>query len=283
MELTGISISGGEPFLRKDLIDIVEMLPSKKIFINTNGTLTNQISNLIEHTNKELGFGVSIDGMEETHNLQRGVNSFNLAINTIKLLKRKRIPVIISFTITPINIKDINNVYILSKKLHCGFAMRAAQNSIYYECDEKNKFTEQDIDMLREELGVLKEKWKENYLPGYFVFNIPNYLDDKIRLTPCYALEDSVFISEAGDVFACPELENVSLGNLKEKNLSEILSSREFAQMKERIRKLDCPGCWNDCTTLNNLDHTYLGLVKYPAKIGSLIVPPRLWNGLVFP
>lgn len=282
MNLKGISISGGEPFLRKDLLDVVEILPCNKVFINTNGTLINQVSNLLEHINKEIGFGISIDGMEETHNIQRGVNSFQLAINTIRLLKRKGILVIISFTITPYNIKDINDVYSLSKKLECGFAMRAAQNSIYYECDEKNKFTEKDIRLLREELRALKNNWKENYLPSYFVFNIPDYLENKIKLPPCYALENAIFVSETGNICACPELENISLGNLKEKSLSEIISSKEYKEMKEKTRRLNCPGCWNDCNTLNNLNHAYHGFIKYPAKVASLVIPPRIWNGLLF-
>jgi MoaA/NifB/PqqE/SkfB family radical SAM enzyme len=114
------------------------------------------------------------------------------------------------------------------------------------------------------------------------VFNIPNYLEKNITLPPCYELENAVFVSETGNVYACPDLENISLGNLKEKKLSEILSSKEFLQMKEKIRRLDCPGCWNDCAILNNLNHTYHGLIKYPAKIASMIVPPRIWNRILF-
>lgn len=280
--IKGASITGGEPFLRDDLLDIVEVLPSEKVFISTNGTLINRVSDLIRNTSKSLGFGVSIDGMEETHNLQRGVRSYNLVINTIKLLKNKHIPVIISFTITPNNIGDINNVYSLSKDMGCGFAMRPAQNSPYFG-GTKNKFSEHDICLLQEELNALKSRWRENYLPSYMVFNIINYMSGKIRLPPCYALKDSIIIGETGDVYACPDLVNISLGNLKERTLSEILSSEEAICMREKIKQLDCPGCWSDCNTLNNLNHTtYHGLIKYPARAASLILPPRLWNNVLF-
>lgn len=78
-----LTLTGGEPFLREDIMEILEyadFLGFKKIFIITNGTLLNDKiaaklgrfnEQFIKHATKEevkyFGIQVSIDGFKDTH------------------------------------------------------------------------------------------------------------------------------------------------------------------------------------------------------------------------
>lgn len=80
-----ISLFGGEPFLEFELIkDICEWTWSKNwrkryhFFIDTNGTLiTDEVKNWALLNRDKVCFGLSLDGSEITHNLNRS-NSFNM-------------------------------------------------------------------------------------------------------------------------------------------------------------------------------------------------------------
>ncbi len=108
-------------------------------------------------------------------------------------------------------------------------------------------------------------------------------MEGKTNIPKCYQLEDSVHISPTGDVYPCPALENISLGNIKQQKLSEILVSDNFLTMKGKIKNLQCPKCWNDCALLNNFNHIYYRrMLKYPFKISQTIIPPRILNNMVY-
>lgn len=67
------NITGGEPFIREDLADIVRELYKKsdRIVISTNGFFTDRIIKLCEKFPK-VGIRISIEGLEDTNNKIRG-------------------------------------------------------------------------------------------------------------------------------------------------------------------------------------------------------------------
>lgn len=92
LDINQINFSGGEPFVRKDFLDIVEYASNAglKIGITTNGSLINKsvISRLKSLENIEC-LQVSLDAdNSELHDYIRGVpGAFDQAINAIKLFK----------------------------------------------------------------------------------------------------------------------------------------------------------------------------------------------------
>ena len=75
-----IDISGGEPFLKEDIIEIITNLIKlgHSVGINTNGSFPEKIRKLIKEVENTdlMSFGVSIDGFENIHDKIRGINSF---------------------------------------------------------------------------------------------------------------------------------------------------------------------------------------------------------------
>ena len=73
-DLFWLDIAGGEPFLRKDLHQMINLFKKQVVSIPTNGYLLKNIQEQIELIDKketELVINFSLDGLEKTHNLIR--------------------------------------------------------------------------------------------------------------------------------------------------------------------------------------------------------------------
>lgn len=78
------NITGGEPFIRKDLKNIVRELYklSDRIVISTNGFFTDRIVDLCKEF-PNIGIRISIEGLEKTNNEIRGLaDGYNKGYST---------------------------------------------------------------------------------------------------------------------------------------------------------------------------------------------------------
>jgi len=119
-----ISLTGGEPFIRKDLlIDLIEFFDKSsncgQIGILTNGTLIDDaIAINLKAFNKLGEIQVSIDGASpESHDRIRGMGSFDNAISGIKILKNYGFYVSIMFTLHKLNKDEVLGVIDLAEQL----------------------------------------------------------------------------------------------------------------------------------------------------------------------
>lgn len=128
-----VKITGGEPFLRPDIKNILQYLDYHSIdyIIFTNGfILENNIDWLKELTHL-VCIRVSIDGTEKTNDIIRGAGSWERAISSILLLERYRIPCEINYTITKQNYKELpslSNELLtrgINSNIHTGFVKYA--------------------------------------------------------------------------------------------------------------------------------------------------------------
>lgn len=123
-------LSGGEPFLRKDLFEAISLFIKnnkvKVVSIPTNAILTKKI---IETTSKlaeefpEVVFSInpSIDALHKKNDEIRGIESFGKSIKTLKELEKirkqkKNIEIVINTTISNLNYKDIDKIIEFFKK-----------------------------------------------------------------------------------------------------------------------------------------------------------------------
>ncbi|MEM7396787.1 MAG: radical SAM protein, partial [Verrucomicrobiota bacterium] len=94
--LRTIDITGGEPFLRNDLPEVVGTIkkscPDANLLITTHGFFHARIERLlpeIRAIDPDIAFRISLDGMEETHNRVRGLpNFFGRAMKSIDALQK---------------------------------------------------------------------------------------------------------------------------------------------------------------------------------------------------
>jgi len=117
-----ISITGGEPFIRKDLFSFLEYLDSYEeisdLDILSNGTIiTDEIVEKLKKITKLNSIQISLDGSSpETHNRIRGPGNFERAIRGIKILIRHGIDVKVMFTLQRYNMKDVPSLIDLAIK-----------------------------------------------------------------------------------------------------------------------------------------------------------------------
>jgi len=106
-----LAITGGEPFIRKDLLDLLHYLeqqPSiKKIGILTNGTLIKEHINSLKSLTELYYIQMSLEGVREINDEIRGKGVFDNVIENTNLLKDVEIPVRWMVTLHKRNVDDV--------------------------------------------------------------------------------------------------------------------------------------------------------------------------------
>ena len=128
--LLNVNITGGEPFARKDLVEIAKKYLTnttiQSIYVTTNASLPDRIKNFAEKVSEfrkdiELTFQISIDDFPEEHNKVRKIkNLFDNCIESYRLLKAmgQNINPVVSITVTHENCDNIKKIF----------------NYLYYDC-----------------------------------------------------------------------------------------------------------------------------------------------------
>jgi len=169
-----VGISGGEPFLRKDIFDIVktivETLPKlRSISIITNASLSNtfektkEIKSYLSTNNIRFSLEVSIDGIGYIHDLNRGVNgAFDKTYMNFKKLNDECLVDTISTTITKNNIRTLYDNLNFARKHNVliNFRLASCIDRLFNE-DKVNNFT------FSEEEQLLLIKFLNNLISSY--------------------------------------------------------------------------------------------------------------------
>ena len=106
------NITGGEPFLRRDLFAILGEIKKNnfEIFLLTNGTLVDQTRTRMLADLGVKGVQVSIEGAEEVHDSIRGEGSFAKSAEGIERLVEAGLPVTLNVTLSNLNAGQIKKV-----------------------------------------------------------------------------------------------------------------------------------------------------------------------------
>jgi MoaA/NifB/PqqE/SkfB family radical SAM enzyme len=258
-DLVELDLTGGEPNLREDLIDIVhEVARLKKvrlprmrsIIITSNGFLTRRILdnyrdilNALQDTGVDLVSVVSLDGIGEIHDLVRGVRgAFNLASETLAGLAgmEKGYPNLITgikTTVLPQNIAVLDDIldYSLSNGL-----FHIISPVLFTTSRFKNIDKEQELELGPAEHGRLRDFYgRDEFHKEYFYSMVHDFLMTRRKRWACAALYNYLFIDFDGKVYAC-ELSAEPLGNVKEQDIAEIWNSPRAKGWRKLIERLEC-------------------------------------------
>ena len=243
------NITGGEPFIREDLVDIVRELYKKsdRIVISTNGFFTDRIIKLCEEF-PNIGIRISIEGLEQTNNEIRGLaDGFNKGYSTLKkLVELKHPDVGFGMTVQDANAKDLVELYKLSDELNMEFATASLHNSFYF-VEAKNIIKDRlmvakEFEKLINEL--LKSNSPKKWFRAYFNHGLINYIFGQKRLLNCDMAFDTFFIDPYGDVMPCNGTkEKEVMGNLNEQSWDELWNSKQADLVREKVRHCDRE-CW---------------------------------------
>ena len=124
--VTIISFSGGEPLVRKDILELTSYAAEKGIYVAlaTNGTLITEERAKQLKENGVSYLQISLDGTEATHDAFRGIKGcWAKTIEGIKNAVRQSFFVNVSMTVTKLNLHEVPQVIELCRKLGVNWFM----------------------------------------------------------------------------------------------------------------------------------------------------------------
>lgn len=259
-------ITGGEPFLRKDVFVLLEYLKSKNISIDlqTNATLITQdmavkLGQLLNP--KTDSVQVSLDGVEQlTHDKIRGQKNFEKAVSAIKQMTNNNINVIISYTVMSENIYETPKLYELCKKLNA----KQIRINKFKACSESQEHLKPELSKMFIECAKLIDKISDdksiNLLLNFKAFDFLNYDAGKKLLNKYLKVNNSpipenlmchhhgsINVCANGNVYLCSntEQDDLCLGNLKKQSFFEVWDNRNNNPLfqKRPLEKAACKNC----------------------------------------
>ncbi|MBM3253022.1 MAG: glycosyltransferase [Candidatus Omnitrophica bacterium] len=280
-----VVLSGGEPFLRKDIFDIcgliVKYLPDASINILTNGVDTDRIISttreIIEKYNPgAISIGSSLDGVGVIHDKIRGKkNAFTSLKKTIERcrLELSNVDFTLTFTLTPHNFKQLN----ISKKFADKYNLKFyAQFAVPKETRKQFKWKGSHFNKIQEGIyDILKDSIKEcdlerilqdiessyvnnDFLANFYYWsNLVKYQKEQKRIfKKCVAGSRFAMLNPFGDVFFCPILKDKTIGNIRQENFDKIWMSHKAKNIRNFIQEGICH-CWLVCIIFPLLDETF--------------------------
>jgi len=287
-EFHDLWISGGEPFLRKDLAEIIKLFYDgnkvRDVRIPTNGLPTAQTTSIVKATlencpDLQLEIDLSIDGLHETHNQIRGVpGNFEKACTTLAELQelRKRfanLSLYVNSVITRENENEIVQVAEYFKKnadldghyfqIIRGDPMDTSLRSVNPKRLKEiyDSVTPINFDYISKTRGqeglmnkVRKTFWKAGYLFTYET-QYHNYVSRRHWKMPCTAGQTSIVIDYNGDVRVC-ELRK-PIGNLRKHGMdfTKFWNSMERTSEVRQVAVDKC-FCTHVCFMYDSMRHS---------------------------
>jgi MoaA/NifB/PqqE/SkfB family radical SAM enzyme len=276
--LDAVRLTGGEPFVRRDLADIahlaVKHLDPAILHVTTNGFLTDRIVDFCERRPRRvpLNLLVSIDGVEEAHDEIRGHRgAFREAMRTLEALaprrKELRLNLAVNQTIVDaagardyrklrehLSQLDIHNQVVIAYKESATYSVaKDVELAPPYPgaFEPFGEITREQLTALFDELEVDLASYPraERAAKRYYLDGIRNRLISHLaQPNPvCVALRAHLRIFPNGDVPVC-QFNSKRVGSLREQSFDEVWFGSPARDARAWVRA--CPGCWAECEVL---------------------------------
>jgi radical SAM protein with 4Fe4S-binding SPASM domain len=263
-----INITGGEPFVRKDLIEILQQISQvpqyRNIAIQTNGIYIAENPQVLQELRQfgVTGLGVSIDGLRDTHDLfRRRKGCFDKSIEAAKKGVKAGLVVTVSTVAHAQNIDEIPQLYEEVRKFHPRYFRvmtidpigRAGLNNDYLLSPEQTK---QVIDFLRQKHEENFESYAD---PKTTIVELgcggwlSTELEGRVRpyIFHCIAGINNLGILYDGKLASCSNVSREFIeGDLRTERIRDVWE-RKYQRFRDRewLKKGDCKECgeWDYC------------------------------------
>ena len=260
-DLSWVSLTGGEPFLREDLADIVVTIenhnPSLQLLsIPTNGSLPGSVEKQVERILDETEISnvvvsLSLNGNEPLHDYIQGVKgSWKKAQKTYQFLESIADPkfmVFLEYTVSKHNaghLKETLDSFGVTD--YSRVVLTAAHSSYFYNTASQDLHEHSSAEQVRTFLSLTKCRTMENVIPHIYTTLLEKYLRGALPSLGCVSGRSSLFLDPYGNLFPCITM-GTSFGNLKKSPLHQVLHGEHADSIRKKIRKRECPGCWTPC------------------------------------
>ncbi len=299
-KVMSLCISGGEPFLREDLPELIEGIVKNRMRFDilSNGTLiTDKMARFLASTRRCNRVQISIDGSNPiTHDALRGKGNFSKALKGIECLRKRNVSVPIRVTINKNNINDLEEIarLLLEDLKLPSFGINSA--SFMGLCQRNTKevqITTQERTLAMESLLRLSQKYKDriNAMAGPLAeartwlkmeqthYGEKQILSKKGYLMGCGCSMNKMSVRADGVMVPCIMLSHLDMGRINNDSLREIWQNHPKLKQLRQRRNIplsdfkfckDCdyiPYCTGNCPALA---YTLLGKVNHPSPDACL-------------
>ncbi|MBI5739891.1 MAG: radical SAM protein [Nitrospirae bacterium] len=274
-----VQFSGGEPFIRKDVVGIFEHCASIGLSygITTNLGLTPHGGMQKFVGASPFNVNISLDGIKpETHDYSRGTRGLFVKVmenleSMLYEMKRqnKKIRIILKPTVLNVNIDELEGIvkFAKDKKLEGVnfqplFKFGGSQWEDFWirDIEKVEKVSRRLLDMKKEGYPVLSAEsdiagWKD-YFKGATTDEVPR--------GRCLVGVRNFHVHPEGDVYLCPNI-NIWAGNLTKNSPEEIWHSDDAEKGRDIILK--CKRlCLTTCQTKRSMKELYSAFRKMSKK-----------------
>ncbi len=253
-----ISLAGGEPLLRDDIVEIAKIVNRYHLgFITTNGYLLTPDLAQDLYNAGVWGISVSIDYIKpEMHDKRRGVKgAFNRAVSALEYLARAKRKhwqrVNLMCVLMNDNIDQIEELIKLARYFGAYFMVQPY--CVLKTGDDRFVCRDGDISTY---LLELKSKYNNLLSNPHFLSRFNQALNGGVP--NCLAGRAFFNIDSLGNVAICVEKRNSPVGNLYSDNIFKLIHN-----LRARSKENTCKLCWYNCRgEIESLYHPY-GLIKH--------------------
>jgi len=286
--IQSVNLTGGEPTLRRDLPQLVQLLIDKlpslrRLTLTTNALATervvNQCAKLADLCNNHgisYFVGVSLDGIGPLHDEMRNIpGAFEKVERTLEELQhlraQHRLRLGINCTLTSHNLHDAQHVqqWCNARGLAVNFIIASFADSYYdnVEAADDLRITAQQREFLIAFLKKLAAHKSLGNLAAYFYADVARMLENgTARTTPCVFQKDAFILDARGDMQYC--MYSRKLGNVATTSAAAMYYNPQNLAHRQEIIANQCQHCTITC-------FLELGLAKDAFKYTKFLLGGR--------
>lgn len=265
-----VSLTGGEPLMRKDFAEIPALLAEamtslRQVNLTSNGFATDRTVSSLESflpklAAKDVGFSMnlSMDGVGDVHDRVRNrVGAFAALDATVRALveMRQRLPfnLVLACTFTHTNVDDAENVlaYARGRGVYVIFRRAFTIDRIANREDYAGFAPTPEQDgRIKAFLSRVRDEYDRSHARRIYYRMLLGMMEGGERTIPCLYRKAGLFVDHVGDMFVCTVFSK-RIGNALEGDPEETYLAS--AEHREELACGDCRGCSHDVTLFTPL------------------------------
>lgn len=267
--IDNLNITGGEPTLRDDLAELVDLLYPRacKLEISSNGLHPERLETIIrKYPDVKVRF--SLEGIGDSNNRIRGEeDGFETKVRGLRRLKELGgTDLGFATVIQDDNVDDLMRIYALTQEMGVELATSTLHNGFQFHKSNNLPYDRGQVAREIEKLitAMLKTNSVKNWFRAYLNLGLMEKVLGFQRLIPCTAATDFVFVDPWSDVFACNVRPDLWMGNLGAQGWEEIWLGEKGNEIRNRVSSC-AHNCWmvgSARTAMRNPKHPSLPKMK---------------------
>lgn len=248
-----ILLAGGEPFLRRDVMEASARTKDIVFPVFTNGTLVDEAYLSLLDQNRNIIPVLSVEGDAEKTDTRRGEGVYATVRETMLRLRNKGILFGVSITVTGENMRSVTewDSIALLRDMGCGLVFFVEYVPVS-EGTGHLTLNEDDLDVLARRVSALKEKAGD--------MAILSFPGDEEAMGGCLASGRGFFhINSAGGAEPCP-FSPYAKQSLRDCSILDVLKSDYFARLREIAR--DAGAHTGGCTLFEHREQVAAELLQ---------------------